>query len=58
MHDPSLAHDALLEPLREMLARDFAIFHTTLQLEAVACAQAAEGDNYAGPFRAGSGSGP
>lgn len=58
VHDPELPHDALLEPLREMLAREFSIFHTTLQLEAVPCLQAAEGDNYAGPPRAGGESAP
>ena len=56
VHDPALPHDALLEPLREMLARDFSIFHSTLQLEVVPCPQATEGDNYAGPLQAGSGS--
>ncbi len=55
VHDAALSHDALLEPLREMLARDFSIFHTTLQLEVQPCRQAAEGDNYAGPLKGWSG---
>lgn len=46
VHDPVLAHDALLEPLKAMLARDHSIFHTTLQLEITPCEHTADGDNF------------
>lgn len=46
VHDATLAHDALLEPLKTMLAQDFSIFHTTMQLETTACRDVNEGDNF------------
>lgn len=49
VHDPVLAHDALLEPLKTVLAKDFSIFHTTLQLEIEPCRHTLDGDNYVGP---------
>ncbi|TWO68003.1 cation transporter [Caenimonas sedimenti] len=49
VHDPVLAHDALLEPLKAVLAKEFSIFHTTLQLEIEACRHTIDGDNYVGP---------
>lgn len=52
VHDAALAHDALLEPLKGMLATEFSIFHTTLQLETKSCPHTEEGDNYVGPPQA------
>lgn len=46
VHDEALAHDALLEPLKALLARDYAIYHTTIQLETTPCEHNAEGDNF------------
>ena len=41
---------ALLEPLKDILAQRFSVFHTTLQLEARPCAHTADGCNYTGPL--------
>ena len=41
---------ALLEPLKEVLAQRFSVFHTTLQLEPKLCAHTADGCNYTGPL--------
>lgn len=46
LHDPDIDHDALLTPLKQVLEREFAIYHTTLQLETRPCRQGLEGDNY------------
>jgi cobalt-zinc-cadmium efflux system protein len=46
VHQESLAHDALLEPLKALMAREHAIFHTTFQLETSPCEHSAEGDNF------------
>lgn len=53
LHDPGLDHDALLDPLKQVLEREFAIYHTTLQLETRPCRQGLEGENYGAPASAG-----
>ncbi|NKE68636.1 cation transporter [Ramlibacter sp. RBP-2] len=44
VHDPLFSHDSMIEPLNEMLTREFALFHTTLQLEVTPCRQSRDGD--------------
>lgn len=39
---------ALIEPLKEMLADRFKVFHTTLQIEPTACEHSADGCNFVG----------
>jgi cobalt-zinc-cadmium efflux system protein len=48
VHDPLISHDLMIEPLNEMLAKEFSVFHTTLQLELSPCRQSLEGDTYTG----------
>lgn len=50
VHDAQLAHDGLLEPLNAILAREFAIYHTTLQLETTPCRHLEDGDSYVAPI--------
>lgn len=49
LHDPGMDHDALLDPLKQMLEREFEIYHTTLQLETRLCRHGLEGENYSAP---------
>jgi len=46
VHQESLAHDALLEPLKLLMAREYAIYHTTFQLETSPCEHTSDGDNF------------
>lgn len=48
VHAPGADPQALLEPLKEVLAKRFAVFHTTLQLEVKPCAHTGDGCNYTG----------
>jgi cobalt-zinc-cadmium efflux system protein len=49
LHDADIDQDALLNPLKQVLEREFGIFHATLQLETRACRQGVEGENYSAP---------
>lgn len=49
VHDPAASHDALLLEVKKVLARDFSIHHSTLQMETVACREEGQGDSYAAP---------
>lgn len=51
VYAPSANPQALLEPLKQMLAEKFSVFHTTLQLEAEPCAHTLDGCNYVGSER-------
>ena len=50
LHDPGMDHDALLDPLKQVLERDFGIYHSTLQLETRLCRQGSEGETYSAPL--------
>lgn len=49
LHDAGMDTDALLNPLKQVLESEFAIHHTTLQLETRACRQGLEGENCSAP---------
>lgn len=53
LHDQGMDHDALLDPLKQVLEREFGIYHTTLQLETRLCRQGLEGENYSAPLGLG-----
>ncbi len=53
LHDPDMEADTLLGPLKQVLEREFGIYHSTLQLETRACRQGLEGENYSPPERPG-----
>lgn len=55
VYAPGVQPETLLRPLKEVLAGQFSVFHTTLQLEARPCAHTQDGCNYVGRQ---SGSGP
>ena len=48
VYTPGIRAEDLLEPLKEVLAERFSVFHTTLQLEAQPCRHTADGCNYVG----------
>lgn len=47
VHDPAFSHDTVLQAVKLVLARDFEIHHSTLQMETVACREEGESDSYA-----------
>jgi cobalt-zinc-cadmium efflux system protein len=51
VHLPGIDAQSLLEPLKNVLAERFSVFHTTLQMESTPCAHTADGCNYTGPAR-------
>lgn len=53
VYDASMSHDAVKDRINEALAKDFAIFHTTLQMEVTACRMAAERDTFVAPVNEG-----
>lgn len=53
LHDAGMNQDALLDPLKQVLEREFVIYHTTLQLEPRACRQGLGGENYSAPEHPG-----
>lgn len=46
VHAASIDGAALIEPLKEMLADRFKVFHTTLQVESTACQHSEDGCNF------------
>jgi len=48
VHAPGADPQSLIEPLKEMLAKRFSVFHTTLQIESRPCAHSEDGCNYSG----------
>jgi len=46
VHAASIDGAALIEPLKEMLADRFKVFHTTLQVEPTACQHSEDGCNF------------
>ncbi len=46
VHDAAQSPEALLRTLKTALAKEFKVFHTTLQLETVACEHTEDGCNY------------
>lgn len=46
VHSPEVRPSDLLQTVKELLADQFNIFHTTLQLETVACEHSADGCNF------------
>jgi len=48
VYAPGTQPEELLEPLKAMLAKRFQVFHTTLQMEAKACAHTDDGCNFVG----------
>ncbi len=48
VHAAGADPQVLVEPLKELLATRFSVFHTTLQLEPKACAHTQDGCNYTG----------
>lgn len=49
VYDTSGSHEAIRQEVGASLAREFSIFHTTLQLEIVPCRLEDEADNFAAP---------
>lgn len=49
VHAAELTHEALLEPIKTVLAQEFGIYHSTLQLEVTPCSHTSDGDNYVAP---------
>lgn len=48
VYAPGVQPESLLPPLKDVLAKQFSVFHTTLQLEARPCAHTQDGCNYVG----------
>jgi cobalt-zinc-cadmium efflux system protein len=48
VHDDSAGGMALIDSIKDVPADHFKVFHTTLQLETVACAHSADGCNFVG----------
>lgn len=48
VYAPGVQPESLLPPLKKVLAEQFSVFHTTLQLEARPCAHTEDGCNYVG----------
>lgn len=49
VYDPAYSTEQLLPALKEILASQFAVYHTTLQFEINPCAHTADGCNYTAP---------
>jgi cobalt-zinc-cadmium efflux system protein len=49
VYDPVYSTEQLLPALKEVLASQFAVYHTTLQFEINPCAHTADGCNYSAP---------